>query len=155
MDRDDQTVLASPLGPLVVVLRHQRGHRLHQFGGEGGPVGGGSESHRAVHGERGELALRPGGPRDQVTHVADELRGQREQPPGGQAVRRAGRIGRDRRQRGRRDHVGGRGRLQQPLGHVALAPLLDQLHESVLLQRAQVIVDLLPGQADRGGQHGR
>ncbi len=148
MDGDDEMVLASPVGLLVVVLRYQRGHRLHQLGGEGGPVGGGSESHRAVHGERRELALRPGRTGDQVTDVADELRGQREQPAGGQAVRRAGRVGRDGRQRGRRDHVGGRGRLQQPLGHVALAPLLDQFHQPVLLQRAQVIVDLLPGKAD-------
>ena len=155
MDGDHEVMLAPAFGLLVVVLGHQRGHRLRQLSSEGGPVGGRREPHRAVHGERGQLALRPRGAGDQVTDVADELRRQGQQPAGRQAVRRAGRVGRDRRQRGRRDHVRGRGRLQQPLGHVALAALLHQLHQPVVLQRPQVIVDLLPRQADRRGQHGR
>ena len=117
--------------------------------GEGGAIGGGREPYLAVHRERGELLLGPVGAGDQVADIADELGGERQQPAGGQPVRRPGRVGGDRRQRGRRDHVrGGRG-LQQPLGHVALAALLHQLHQPVLLQRPQVVVDLLPRQPER------
>jgi hypothetical protein len=105
VDGDDEMMLASAFSLLVVVLRHQRGHRLHQLCGEGGPVSSGCEPHRAVHGERRELALGPGGAGDQVTDVADELCGQGEQPAGRQTVRCAGRVGCDGRQRGRRDHV--------------------------------------------------
>jgi hypothetical protein len=36
----------------------------------------------------------------------------------------------------------------------SLTALFDHLDEAVGLQRLQVVVDLLPGQADLGGQHG-
>ncbi len=73
MDSDDEVVLAPAFGLLVVVLRHQLGHSLEELAGEGGPVGGGGESHPAVHGERRELLLHPGGAGDQVTDIADQL----------------------------------------------------------------------------------
>ena len=148
-------VLASAFGLLIVVLRHQGGHRLHQLAGEGGAVGGGREPHLAVHRERGELLLGPFGAGEQVADIADELRGQRQQPAGRQAVRRPGRIGRHGRQRRRGDHVGGRHGPEQALGHVPLAALLHQLDQLVPLQRPQVVVDLLPRQAGGGGEHGR
>ena len=118
-------------------------------------IGGGCEPHPAVHRERRELLLRPGGTGDQITDIADKLRGQGQQPAGRQTIRRAGRIGGHGRQRRRRDHVGGRRGLEQALGHVPLATLLHQLYQPVSLQRPQVVVDFLPGQADGGGEHRR
>ena len=147
-------VLATAFRLLVVVLGHQRGHRLEQFAGKGGAIGGGGEPHLAVHRERGELLLGPLGPGEQVADITDELRGQRQQPAGGQPVRCPGRVGGHRRQRRRRDHVGGRRGPEQPFGDVPLAALLHQLHQPVPLQRAQMVVDLLPRQPDDGGEHG-
>ena len=155
MDGDDEMMLTPAFGLLVVVLRHERGHGLHEFAGEGGAIGGGCEPYPAVHRERREFFLRPGGPSDQVTDIADQLRGQGQQPAGRQTVGCAGRIGGHGRQRRRRDHVGGRRGPEQPLGYVPLATLLHQLYQPVSLQHPQVVVDLLPRQADGGGEHGR
>src|SRR5271154_195241 len=135
-------MLAPAFGLLVVILRDQRGHGLHQFPGEGSAIGGGRESHLAVHRERRELLLGPVGAGDQVTDIADKLRGQRQQPAGRETVRGPGRIG-------------GHRRPDYPFGHVPLGTLPHQLPQSVTLQRPQVVVDLLPRQADRGGEHGR
>ena len=77
---------------------------------------------------------------------------EREQPARGALVGLARRIGRDRRQRGRRDHVGRRRRLEHALGAVALAALLDELDQPVTLERAQVVVGLLARQPDAAGE---
>src|SRR3984885_13545588 len=68
--------------------------------------------------------------------------------PGSRASRAAG-------ERGRRDHVRRRGSPHDPLGHVALAALLDQLHQTVLLKGLDVVVDLLPGQPEPRREGGR
>src|SRR6202044_3154270 len=66
-----------------------------------------------------------------------------------------GRIGRDRGERGRRDHVGRGASLHDPLGHVALAALLDQLHQTVLLKGLDVIADILPSKPKPRRERGR
>ena len=123
--------------------------------GERRPIGRRGEAHLAVEGERRHRLVGPRRTGDQRPDVAHQPRGDGEQPPGGQPVGRAPGIRRHGGQGGGRDHVGRGGRPQHPLGHVALAPLLDQLDEAVPLQLAQVVVDLLPGQPDPVGQHRR
>jgi hypothetical protein len=50
------------------------------------------------------------------------------------------------RSSGRRDGSGRR--LKNALGAIALAPLLEELHQPVALQRPQVVVRLLSGEPD-------
>ena len=97
--------------------------------------------------ERRDLAA-AGQPPD----LAHEPRADRDQVAGGQPVGRAGRVGGGRAERGRRDHVRGRGGHEQPLGQAAPAALLRDRHEAVGLERAQVVVDLLAGQPDPAGE---
>ena len=94
-------------------------------------------------------APRPG---DELADLADHAPGDREQPARGALVGLARRIRRDRRQGGGRDHVGRGGRAEHALGAVALAALLDELHQAVALERPQVVVRLLAGQADARGE---
>jgi hypothetical protein len=54
-----------------------------------------------------------------------------------------------------RDHVGRGGSPHDPLGHVALATLLDQLHQAVLLKGLDVVVDLLPSKPKPRPECGR
>ena len=73
----------------------------------------------------------------------------------GQPIGRLCRIGRYCGERGRGDHVGRGGGPHDPLGHVALAALLDQLHQAVLFKGLDVVVDLLPGKPKPRRECGR
>ena len=108
----------------------------------------GREPHLAVDPERRERLAGRARPGDELADLADQAPRDREQPARGALVRLARRIRRDRRQGGRRDHVGRGRRLEHALGAVALAALLDELHQAVALQRPQVVVRLLAGQPD-------
>ena len=98
MDGDDEAVVASGGRAFVVILRDQGGHRARQFLGEGGPVRRGGEPYLAVHRERGQALIRLGRAGDEITGVPHELRGEREQPAGGQPVRCPRGVGRHRRE---------------------------------------------------------
>ncbi len=154
MQGDYQSVFAPARRLLVVVLGDQRGDRLGQFRREGGPVRGGREADLAVDGERRQLFAGRRGAGKELAHLLDQTGGEGEHPPGRGLVPGAVRVRGDVGQCSRGDDVGARGGLQHPFGAVALASFLDQLDEAVLFQRAQVIVDLLPGQACLRGQCG-
>src|SRR6266705_3933237 len=154
VDGDDHAVLPPTLGRLVVVPADKGGHRAGQLLRERCPVRRGGEPHHPVQRERRHRLAGLGRSRDQRADVAHELRGHRQQPAGRQPVRGAGRVRLDRSKHRRRDHVGRGSGAQQPFGAVALAALLDQLDQPMALQGAQMVVDLLPGQAEAGGEHG-
>src|ERR1700759_4703278 len=71
---------------------------------------------------------------------------------GGGAVGGSGGVGGDGGKGGRADDVRGGGGLQEAFGDVAFAAFLDEVDEAVLFEGAQVVVDLLPGQADLSGE---
>src|SRR5919206_4457365 len=66
VDGDDEPVSPSRGGALVVVFRDERGDRLGQLRGEGGPFGGRGEVDLAVHPERGEPSACIGGGVDEA-----------------------------------------------------------------------------------------
>ena len=145
---DDEPVRTTAGGGLVVVLRDEAVDGVRQLDGERGPVLRGREPHLAVDPEGRERLAGRARPGDQLADLADQAPRDREQPARGALVRLARRIRRDRRQGGRRDHVGRGRRLEHALGAVALAALLDELHQAVALERPQVVVRLLAGEPD-------
>ena len=143
------------VGVLVVVLGDEGERGAAQLLGERGPVGGRGEPDLAVQRERGQRAVLACGTRDQRPDVLDQPAGQRQQPARRRAGRATAAARAAARQRGGGDHVRQGGRPHDALDHVALAPLLDQLDEPVLLEGAQVVVDLLAGQPEPVPEGGR
>ena len=138
-----------------MIFTDNLGDGVRQLTNERGAVGWLGEPHFGIEPERGERLVGPRRPVDERACLPHEPRGEREQPARGQPIRRPCRIGRDRGERGRRDHVGRGGSPHDPLGHVALAALLDQLHQTVLLKGLDVVVDLLPGKPKPRRECGR
>ena len=148
--REDHPVRPSAGRGLVVVLGDQRGDRGRRAPRRTRPGRPPRRTAPLRRWRRSPPACRPRvAPAMQRPDLVDQ--------PGRDAPSATGRTagpasaagsGRDRGQRRRRDHVGGRGRPHDPLGHVALPALLDELDQPVPLQRPQVVVHLLPGQPD-------
>jgi hypothetical protein len=155
VEGDDEPVWAPARRGLVVVSGDEAVDGLGQLGGERGPVLGRGEPHLGVDPERGQRLARRAGPGDELADLVDEAAGEGEQPARGALVGPARRVRRDRREGGRRDHVGGGRRLEHALGDVALAALLDELRQTVALERPEVVVRLLAGQADARRQRAR
>ena len=152
VDGDEHAVGAPAFGPRVVVLGDQPGHGRRQLVRERRPIRRGGEPDFGIECEGRDPLAGQVPARDQRADVADQPGGEGQQPEGGQPVGRARRVGLDERKCGRGDHVRRRGGPHEPLVHVALATLLDELDETVSLERAQVVVDHLPGQSDAGGE---
>ncbi len=146
---------AAVLGRAVVVLRDEPGDGRCQLLGEGRAVRGRGEPDLGVERERRDPLAGGRAAGDQGADVTDEPGGQGEQPEGRQAVRRPRRVGLHEGERGRGDHVRRGARLHQPLEHVALAALLDELDQPVLLEGPEVVVHQLPRHPDAGREGGR
>ena len=128
-----------------------------QLVGEGRAVRGRGEPDLGVERERRDPLAGGRAAGDQGPDVTDQPGGHGEQPEGRQAVRRPRGIGLHEGERGRGDHVRRGARLHQPLEHVALAALLDELDQPVPLERPEVVVHQLSRHPDarREGGGGR
>jgi hypothetical protein len=136
----------------VVVPRHQGGDGLGQVAGERGPLGRGTEADLGVEGEGRQPLAGLVGPADQAGDLAHDPGGQGDQVACGQAVGDPVGVAGGLAQGAGGDDIGGRGRVQHPLGQAAPAALADLGHQPVLLEDAQVVVDLLAWQVDPLGQ---
>ena len=137
---------------LVVVLGHETVDGVCQLDRERGPVLGRREAHLAVDAEGRQRLAGGARPGDELADLGHQAPGDAEQPARRALIGRPRRVRSHRRQRGGRDDVGRGGGLHDALGAVALAALLDQLDQPVVLQRAQVVVDLLARQAGLRGE---
>ncbi len=90
-----------------------------------------------------------------VAHLANDACAQGDEIARGQPVDSPIRIRGDRAQGARRHDVGRGRRHEQPFRQPAPLAFLGQPHQPVRLQRVQVVVDFLPGQADPRGQRRR
>ena len=136
----------------VVVAGGEVAHRRAELLGEGRPLGGRGERDLGVEGEGREALVLAVGAAGEVADLADHPAREGEQVARGEAVGDPGGVGGRRAEGGRGDQVRRRGRLDHPLGEPAPRTLPDLADQAVGLQRAQVVVDLLAGQADLPGQ---
>lgn len=133
-----------------MIARRERRDGLGQFTGERGTVGCRPETdlgvdrqgRQALAGIRGgalqcpDLPHQPGAERDEVARR--------------QAVGATIRIDADRAEGARRDDIGGGARHHQPLRQPAPLARVGNLDKPVLLQRVQVVIRLLPLEAEPG-----
>ena len=118
-----------------------------------GPLATGSESRYPPPGSPGVCP--PLAHDERGTHLADDPSAQGDEIARGQPIDFPIRINGDRAQGARRNDVGSSRRHEQPFRQPAPLAFLGQPHQPVLLQRVQMVVDLLPGQADPRGQRRR
>ena len=142
MDADDEAASAAVVG---VVAGRELAHHPGEVVGERHLLIGGAETDLGVDAQRREelaLGIRPAREGSDLAHDACA---QRDEVTGRETVGRACRVGRlgGLAQRGGGDHIGGGGGHEQPLGEPAVTPGAGLLHQTVRLERAQVVVDLL------------
>src|SRR6266542_5390848 len=152
---DDHAVIPAARRGLVVVLAHQGSHGSGELLRERGSVRGRGEPDLSVHREGRESLACLRRARHELPHVAHQFGRHGDQPARREAIGRARGIGLHAAQRRGRDHVGQGGRPKQPFCHVSLPPLLDELHEPVLLERPQVVVHVLAWEPELAGEHRR
>ena len=152
MGHHHQPVGAPAGGAGVVVARHQGGDGVGQLAGEGGPFGRRAEADLGVEGQGGQPLAGPLGPADHARDLAHGPGGQGDQVARGQAVGDPVGVPCGLAEGAGGDDVGGRRRVQHPLGQAAPTALADLGDQSMLLEDAQVVVDLLAGEVDPLGQ---
>ena len=86
----------------------------------------------------------------EAADLAHDAAGEGDEVLRGEAIRGLLGIGRGRVERSRRDDVVRGGRLQDPLRDAAVLADLRELEQAVRLERLQVVVDLLAGDAHPG-----
>ena len=149
---DDETVRP----PVVMVVA---GGKVDDGGGEvvgeGGPVGGVAEADLGVDRHRRQSLAHDGGLAGEVADLAHGAAGEGDEIAGRQVVGGGVRVhGGLTHCPGRHDVAGG-GCLQEAFGDAAVLTLGGEDDEAMSLERPQVVVDLLAGDADTDGERRR
>src|SRR5437870_4410508 len=139
-------------GGFVVILRNEFRDGLGEFVAESRPVRRRPEANLGIHRQGRQAFARLFRTPNEVTDLADDPRAQGDEIARGQPIDFPIRINRDRAQGARRNDVGSSRRHEQPFRQPAPLAFLGQPHQPVRLQGVQVVVDLLPSQADPRGQ---
>ena len=105
------------------------------------------ETDLGIQRESGEPLPGLAGTTCEMAHLAHDARGERDQVAGRKPVARAPGVARQRAERGRADQVRPGGGHQPTLGQPAPLALPGDLHETVLFERPEVVVDVLPGES--------
>jgi hypothetical protein len=154
MRDDDQSVRAAARRGWVVVTRNELGDGSSELIAERRAIGRRSETDLGIDCERREPLVRFLRAPHQLADFADDSRGQRNEVAGRQTIGAPAGVGRNRPERAGRDDVRGSGRDQQPLGQPAPLPLLGDADETVIFERTEVIVELLPRNSQSCRQRG-
>src|SRR5216117_324370 len=136
----------------VVVLRNEFRDGLGKVGGERRPIRRRPEAHLGIHRQGRQALARLFRTPNEVSHLANDPCAEGDEIARGQPVNFSIGIDGDRAQGARRNDVGSGRRDEQPFRQPAPLSFLGQPHQPVRFQRAQVVVDLLPSQADPRGQ---
>ena len=155
MGEHDQAVHAAVRGVRLVVARDEFGDRVAELSRERGARGRRFEVQLGVEGEGREALLLAAREPHEAPDLADGARRERDQVSRGEAVHAALGVAREGPEGVRRHGVGGRRRDQAALGDATPLALVGDSREPALLERAQVVVGLLAGQADALGERRR
>ncbi len=138
-----------------MILRNEFRDGLGEFVAESRPVRRRPEANLGIHRQGRQAFARLFRTTNEVSHLADDPCAQGDEIARGQPIDFPIRINGDRAQGARRNDVGSSRRHEQPFRQPAPLAFLGQPHQPVRLQRVQMVVDLLPSQADPRGQRRR
>ena len=152
---DYQAMRAAAGGGFIVILRNEFRDGLDEFVTESRPVRRRPKANLGVHRQGRQAFPRLFRTTNEVAHLADDACAHGDEIARGQPIDFPIRINGDWAQGARRDNVGSGRRHEQPFRQPAPLAFLGQPHQPVRLQRVQVVVDLLPSQANPRGQRRR
>ena len=138
-----------------MILRNEFRDGFGEFVAERRPVRRRPEANLGIHRQGRQAFARLLRTTNEVAHLADHPCAQGDEIARGQPIDFPIRINGDRAHGARRNDVGSGRRHEQPFRQPAPLAFLGQPHQPVRLQRVQMVVDLLPSQADPRGQRRR
>ena len=148
MRDDHQAVRAAARGGFVVVLRNESCDGLGELAAERRAVRWRAEANLGINREGREALARLSRATNEIADLANDARAQGDQVARGQPIDFPIGIDSDGAQCARRHHIGGGRRDEQPFREAAPFAFLGEPDQPVRLERAQVVVHLLPRQPD-------